>query len=458
LNTSVQPRRASGAWQRVLSLAVGVACTATSIAAQAGGDEPAASRLAAGQPRQLLHCGALVDVKAGRTLGPHTIVVADGRIAALSKGFSDAAPNDRVVDLRAQACTPGWIDVHAHLSVRVDESYYSDLLRLDPADHALRGTAHAARTIRAGFTTVRNLGDVGDESLALRDAINQGLVEGPRIFTAGRMLSATGGHGDPQVGLNDALTDAPLPERGIINSADDAYRAVRQHYRAGADLIKVAVTGGVVSLGRSGDGPHLREDEVAAVVRAARDYGMRVAAHAHGTEGIRRALAAGVDSIEHGTQLDDQTVETMQRLGTWYVPTLAVLGHLDERSAGLPDLVRSKLKVAKERSRAALVRAHRAGVRIALGSDAGVLPHGENAREFIALVDAGLSPMQALQAATIHAATLLGQESQLGSLEPGKLADVVAVSGDPALDIASTLSPVFVMKQGRVVVEAPSER
>lgn len=401
-----------------------------------------------------LRCGKLFDARKGAMLGPHTVLIRDGRIVSVEPGIADAVGTEPA-DLREQTCMPGWIDLHTHLTIRVDARAYDQLPRVNPADLALLGAQNARKTLLAGFTTVRNLGDIDNESIALRNAINQGVADGPRIFTAGKAISATGGHADYSNGLSQKLVGDPGPREGVVNSADDAYKAVRQRYKDGADAIKITPTGGVLSLSKNGRGPQMRQAEIDAVVAAAHDYGLKVAAHAHGLEGIKRALRAGVDTLEHGTYLDDEALATMKRQGTWYVPTLSAGVHVTEQAGkpgAYPEIVRGKAMELGPQAKRSVAKAHAAGVRIALGSDAGPLPHGDNAREFVELVAAGLTPSQALQAGTINAAEALGEEASLGTLETGKNADVVAVPGDPLADIALTRKPSFVMKAGRIYV------
>ena len=415
-------------------------------------DAPAATPVPAPAHEIALHCGHVFDAASGRLLGAQTIVVEAGRIAAILPGRVEVASAD-AVDLSAHSCMPGWIDLHTHLTFRVDARAYDQLPRVETADLALLGARNARVTLLAGFTTVRNLGDLGNESIALRNAIRQGLVDGPRMFTAGRAITATGGHADYSNGLSQRLVGDPGPFEGVVNSPDDAYKAVRQRYKDDADVIKVTATGGVLSLSRNGQNPQMRQQELDAVVAAAHDYGLKVAAHAHGSEGIRRALRAGVDTLEHGSLLDDEAIALMKRQGTFSVPTLSAAAYLAEqvaRPGAYPEPVRRKIGGLDGQRRASFDKARRAGVRIAFGSDAGPVPHGDNAREFVELVEAGLSPVLALQAATIRAAEALGEEGTLGTLDPGKYADVVAVPGDPIADIALTRKPSFVMKEGRV--------
>src|SRR5690606_17296090 len=306
--------------------------------------------------------------------------------------------------------------------------------RLDEVDYAFRAVGYAKQTLLAGFTSVRDLG--GEVAPHLRDAINQGLVAGPRIWAAGKSIATTGGHADPTNGYNSMLSHLlgpPGPTEGVINSVDEARQAVRQRYKEGSDVIKITATGGVLSYARSGDAPQFTVDEVAAVVQTAKDYGYAVAAHAHGEEGMRRAVEAGVTSIEHGTYMSDEVMSLMKQRGTWYIPTIHAGRFVAEKAeidGYFPEVVRPKAARIGALIQDTAARAHRAGVKIAFGTDMGVGPHGDNAREFLYMVEAGIRAAQALQAATIRAAEVLGVEDQ-GVLAPGKRADVVAVRGNP---------------------------
>jgi imidazolonepropionase-like amidohydrolase len=403
-----------------------------------------------------LHCGQLFDARAGRMLGAHTIVVRDGKIEQVTAG---SAPVDGVrnVDLAGHACTPGWTDLHVHLESQSSPHSYEEEFRLDPVDFAFRSVGYAKKTLLAGFTSVRDLG--GTVAPHLRDAINQGIIDGPRIWAAGRAIGTTGGHADPTNGYNAELSHLlgpPGPTDGVINSVDDARQAVRQRYKEGSDVIKITATGGVLSYAKSGDAPQFTVDEVKAVVDTARDYGYRVAAHAHGTEGMKRAVLGGVTSIEHGTFMTDEVMTLMKQKGTWYVPTLAAGRFVADKAkveGYFPDIVRPKAARIGAQIQDTAARAYKAGVKMAFGTDTGVCPHGDNAREFLYMVEAGIPATYALQAATIHAASVLGVDDQ-GVIEVGKRADIVAMPGDPVADIANVMKVDFVMKDG-VVYRAP---
>ena len=399
-----------------------------------------------------LHCPHLLDVVKGRTLGETTVVVESGRIREVLPGFQSPA-GATVVELPAQTCLPGLIDTHTHLSFEFNRTRYIDTFHWNIADYAVRSTVFANRTLLAGFTTVRNLGDTANESVALRNAINAGIVPGPRIFTAGVPIGSTGGHADPTDGYRDDLAGDPGPGRGIINSVEDAAKAVRQHYKQGDDVIKIMPSGGVLDEGASGDNSQLTLDEIRAVVTTAHDYGFSVAAHAHGAEAIRRAVVGGVDSIEHGTYLDDADMKLMVERGTWYVPTI-IAGDYVARQAKIPGFypaqVAAKALAIGPLIQATAGRAYKAHVKIAFGTDAGVYPHGENAHEFELMVDAGIPPLYAIQAATVSASQLLRHEQDLGSITAGKFADIVAVPGNPLEDISVMRKVSFVMKQGVV--------
>ena len=403
-----------------------------------------------------LHCGRLFDARSGKLLGPHTVQVQAGRIVAVSPGLPSTTGSG-AIDLRSHTCLPGWTDLHVHLGSQSSPQSYSEGFRLDPVDFAYRSVGYAEKTLLAGFTSVRDLG--GEVAPHLRDAIAQGLVKGPRIFAAGKSIATTGGHADPGNGLNDHLSHLlgpPGPTEGVINSIDDARQAVRQRYKDGSDVIKITATGGVLSYAKSGDAPQFTVDEVKAIVDTAKDYGYRVAAHAHGEEGMYRAVAGGVTSIEHGTYMSDRVMKLMKEKGTWYVPTIHAGRFVAEKAREpgyFPDIVRPKAARIGALIQDTAAKAYRDGVKIAFGTDMGVGPHGDNAREFIYMVEAGIPPAHALQSATLYAAEVLGVDDQ-GVLEPGKRADVVAVPGDPLADIGVVMDVAFVMKDG-VIYKAP---
>jgi imidazolonepropionase-like amidohydrolase len=385
-------------------------------------------------------------------VGPRTIVTADGKVSQVLPGRV-AVPGARAVDLAGHTCMPGWIDLHVHLGMQSSARSYEERFRLDDVDFALRGVGYAEKTLMAGFTTVRDLG--GEVTLKLRDAINQGLVKGPRIYAAGKSIATTGGHADPTNGMNADLSfvlGTPGPTQGVVNGPDDARQAVRQRYKDGSDVIKITATGGVLSYAKSGDAPQFMLDEIEAVVATAKDYGYTVAAHAHGKEGMKRAIAGGVTSIEHGTYMDEEIFALMKKHGTWYVPTIAAGRFVAEKAkvpGYFPEIVRPKAERIGALMQQTFSKAHKAGVKIAFGTDMGVGPHGDNALEFGYMVEGGMPPAQALQAATYLAAQVL-QVTDIGQIEPGLRADIVAVQGNPIEDIALTRKVAFVMKDGVV--------
>src|SRR5688572_3928103 len=409
-------------------------------------------------PAQALHCERLFDARSGKMLGEHTIVVREGKIASVLPGRAKLADGTQSIVLAGRTCLPGWTDLHVHLGSQSSPQSYSEGFRLDETDYAFRSVGYAKKTLLAGFTSVRDLG--GEVSPHLRDAINQGLVDGPRIWAAGKSIATTGGHADPTNGYSDALSHLvgpPGPTEGVINSIDDARQAVRQRYKDGSDVIKITATGGVLSYAKSADAPQFTVDEVKAIVDTAKDYGYTVAAHAHGTEGMKRAVLGGVTSIEHGTMMTDEVMRLMKERGTWYVPTITAGRFVADKAkvdGYFPEIVRPKAARIGAQIQQTFARAWKNGVRIGFGTDMGVGPHGENAREFLYMVEAGMPAAAALQAATIHAAAVLGVDDQ-GVVEAGQRADIVAMPGDPVADIGNVLKVDFVMKDG-VVYRAPA--
>jgi len=412
----------------------------------------AASLPAQAADLKALQCGNVFDSKSATLMGPQTIVIEKNTIKSLNPGKL-AVEGAQIVDLSQMTCMPGFIDMHVHLSEQSGPQSYSEGFRLDATDYAFRSVAYADKTLMAGFTTVRDLG--GNLALHLRDAINQGAIKGPRIYAAGQIIASTGGHGDDTNGLNSDLAHLvgpPGPTEGVVNGVDDARQAVRQRYKDGSDLIKITATGGVLSYAKSGDGPQFTIDEIKAVVDTAKDYGYTVAAHAHGKEGMRRAIIGGVNSIEHGTYMDAEIFKLMKEHGTWYVPTITA-GKFVAAKAKIdgyyPEIVRPKAALIGSLIQTTFANAYKAGVKIAFGTDMGVGPHGDNASEFIYMTEAGMPNNIALQTATYNSAQLLAVK-ELGQLQPGFKADVIAVAGNPLADISLTQKIAFVMKDGVV--------
>lgn len=409
--------------------------------------------LAATAQRTILHCGQLVDVKAGKLLGTMSVIVEKNKITDVRNGFIQPNSSDQVIDLKSKTVLPGLMDMHVHLESETKKGGAADRFVLNPPDIAFQSIGYAKTTLHAGFTTVRDLGGSG-VNIALRNAIAKGQVEGPRIFTAGKSIATTGGHADLTNGYRKDLMGDPGPKEGVINGIADAYQAVRQRYKDGSDLIKITATGGVLSQAKDGANAQFTIDEIKAIVAAAKDYGFRVAAHAHGAEGAKRAIIGGVNSIEHGTFLDNEAIRLMKEKGTWYVPTITA-GKSVADSAKIPgyytDIVTPKALATGPQLQATFAKAYKAGVKIAFGTDAGVFAHGKNWMEFVYMTEAGMPAIEAIRAATIHAAELLGAAEQLGAIESGKLADIIAVDGDPLKDISVMGNVYFVMKDGKIV-------
>ncbi|MCA1930324.1 amidohydrolase family protein [Rheinheimera sp.] len=408
------------------------------------------------QSATLIHAGKLITAENDKVLTEYTVVVEDDKIIAVESGYKTPAAGDKVINLKNHTVMPGLMDMHTHFSTQMGPGAYTEDFLLNEADVALRGATFAEKTLLSGFTTVRELGDVHHSSTALRKAINAGYVKGPRIYTAGKSIATTGGHADPTNGVAYALMGDPGPKDGVVNGPDEARKAVRQRYKEGADLIKITATGGVLSVAKSGSNPQFNSEELKAIVETAKDYGMTVAVHAHGKEGMDRAIEAGVDSIEHGTLMDKATMKLMKKHGTYYVPTISAGKWAAEKAAMpgfFPELVRPKALAIGPKIQQTFANAYKEGVKIAFGTDAGVGAHGDNWREFVFMTEAGMPAIEAIQSATITSARLLKVDQELGSVTTGKIADLVAVPGDPLQDIQQMGKVSFVMKAGVVYKE-----
>jgi imidazolonepropionase-like amidohydrolase len=402
--------------------------------------------------RTIIYCGQLIDTKTLQVQNQVSIIVEANKIADVQKGYMTAGKDDKIIDLKNRTVMPGLIDCHVHMEMEVGPGRQLKGFTQNPADIAFEATGIAKTTLMAGFTTVRDLGGTG-VNIALRNAIKKGITIGPRILTAGKTIASTGGHADPTNGYRRDLMGDPGPNDGIANGVDECRKAVRQRYKEGSDLIKITASGGVLSLEKDGSGPQFSEEEMKSIVETAKDYGMPVAAHAHGAEAMKRAIRAGVTSIEHGTMMDDETIALFKKYGTWYVPTI-IAGKASSDSAKkpgyFPAIITEKALSIGPKIQATFARAYKAGVKIAFGTDAGVYAHGKNWMEFVYMNEAGMPVLETIKAATVSAADLLGMSESIGSIEKGKLADIVAVDGDPSKDIQSLGRVKFVMKDGVV--------
>jgi imidazolonepropionase-like amidohydrolase len=398
-------------------------------------------------------CGKLIDTRSGKVQTNKTIIVTDKTITRIEDGFIlPKNTKDKTIDLKTKTVIPGWIDMHVHLEEETSPTSYLEEFTLNDADVAFNAEVIAKKTLMAGFTTVRDLGGSG-VNVSLRNAINSGKVIGPRVFTAEKSLASTGGHADPSNGYRKDLMGNPGPKEGVVNSVEDACQAVRQRYKNGADWIKITATGGVLSMAKSGTNPQFTEEEMLAIVTTAKDYGMKVAAHAHGDEGMRRAVIAGVKTIEHGTEMSEATMDLMIKNNCYLVPTITAGKTVEENAKKpnyYPEIVVPKALSIGPRIQETFAKAYKKGVPIAFGTDAGVFEHGQNAREFIYMTEAGMPIMKAIQCATITNALLLDMDKIIGVLEAGYLADIIATNEDPTADVKTVTDVIFVMKDGVV--------
>lgn len=398
-----------------------------------------------------LHCGQLIDTEKGEVFTEKTIVISKYKIKSIENGYiTSYDPNDTVVDLKSKTVMPGLIDMHVHLENEYNPARYMDQFTANEADVAFKSVNYAEITLLAGFTTVRDLGGTG-VNIALRNAINNNTILGPRIFTAGKAIATTGGHADPTNGRKKLLMGDPGPEQGVINSPDEARKAVRQRYKNGADNIKITATGGVLSVAKNGQNPQFTLEEVRAICETAKDYGMIVAAHAHGDEGMQRAVIGGVTTIEHGTKMSYKTMDLMKQYGTYFVPTITAGKAVAENAkidGFYPEIIVPKALEIGPKIQSTFAKAYKRGVKIAFGTDAGVFPHGQNAKEFGYMVEVGMPPMEAIQSATITNAKVLGLADKLGQIKPNFVADIVATDSNPLQDISAMERISFVMKDG----------
>lgn len=401
----------------------------------------------------LIHAGRLIDGESDRSVTERTIRVDDDTIVGIERGYTAPGADDTVIDLRNRTVLPGLMDMHVHLTSQYSQRSNLNRFILNEADYAFDAARYAKRTLEAGFTVVRNVGDSFNVTVALRKAIEDGDVPGPRIFTAARSLASTGGHADPTNGWAAHFGADPTPKDGVVNGVEDARKAVRQRYKDGADWIKITATGGVLSVAKSGQNPQFTDEELKAIVDTAADYGMRVAAHAHGAEGMKRAVLAGVASIEHGTLMTEEVMDLMKERGTYFVPTIIAGNWVAEKAkidGFFPELVRPKAAAIGPIIKGTFAKAYRRGVPIVFGTDTGVSAHGDNAQEFALMVEGGMPPMEAIRSATSVAANFLEIGDTHGTLAAGKQADIVAVPGNPLEDITVMERVSFVMKEGQV--------
>ena len=399
-----------------------------------------------------LYCGQLIDVQHLKVVKEKTIVVEGNKIVEVLDGYAKAEANDKTIDLKSSTVMPGLMDMHVHIESETSPSHYLDEFTLNTADYALAAVPIAQRTLMAGFTSVRDLGGSG-ANISLRKAIQKGYVVGPRIYTAGKAIATTGGHADPTNSYREDLMGDPGPKEGVVNGVEDAYKAVRQRYKEGSDVIKITASGGVLSMSANGQNSQFTEAEIKAIVAAAKDYGFKVAAHCHGAEAMKRAIRAGVNSIEHGTLMDEEVYPLMKQYGTYLVATM-IAGRSSADSAKIPGyfppVVAKKALEIGPKSQSNFARAYKEGVKIAFGTDAGVFKHGKNWLEFKYMEEAGMPVIEAIQSATWNAADLMGTQAILGSIEKNKLADIVAVPGDPTKNVDLMGQINFVMKDGVV--------
>ncbi len=405
-----------------------------------------------GQKTYLL-CGEILDVEKGVVNKKQTVIVESNKVVSVLKGYIlPKNKTDVVIDLKEKVVLPGLIDMHVHIENEFGPKNRLKRYVLNDADVAFNSVNFAKATLFSGFTTVRDLGGTG-VNISVKKAINKQKIIGPRVLTAGKALATTGGHADPTNGSRRTLIGDPGPKEGVVNSVEDAKKAVRQRYKNGADCIKITATGGVLSVAKSGDNPQFTVEEIKAICDTARDYGMHVAAHAHGDEGMQRAIIGGVKTIEHGTYMSDKTMELMKKHDVYLVPTITAGKEVEEKAkvkGFYPDIVVPKALKVGPQIQSTFGKAYKKGVNIAFGTDAGVFKHGKNGKEFGYMVEAGMPAIEAIQSATITNAKILKMENEIGQIKKGYFADIIAVDKNPLKEISTMEKVRFVMKDGKV--------